>query len=65
MPDRSPSTARHVELLRGEADRFAASLASADLAATVVTCPDWTVRDLVSHVGGVYRWSAAPRPAWR
>ena len=23
----------------------------------MVTCPDWTVRDLVSHVGGLHRWS--------
>jgi uncharacterized protein (TIGR03083 family) len=24
----------------------------------VVTCPDWSVRDLVSHVGGLHGWSA-------
>jgi uncharacterized protein (TIGR03083 family) len=53
------TTADHIELLGAEADRFAASLAGADLDATVVTCPDWTVRDLVSHVGGLHRWSSA------
>ena len=21
------------------------------------TCPDWTVRDLVRHMGGVHRWA--------
>jgi uncharacterized protein (TIGR03083 family) len=51
------TTADHIELLGAEADRFAASLSDADLDATVVTCPDWAVRDLVSHVGGLHRWS--------
>jgi 3-dehydroquinate synthase class II len=57
MPADAFTTADHVELLGAEADRFAASLTGADLDATVVTCPDWTVRDLVSHVGGLHRWS--------
>ena len=57
MPPSTLATADHIELLGAEADRFASSLAGADLGATVVTCPDWTVRDLVSHVGGLYRWS--------
>jgi uncharacterized protein (TIGR03083 family) len=57
MPPYTLTTAQHVELLRAEADRFASSLAGADPAAMVVTCPDWTVRDLVSHVGGLHRWS--------
>jgi uncharacterized protein (TIGR03083 family) len=52
------TTADHIELLGAEAGRFAASLSDADLDATVVTCPDWCVRDLVSHVGGLHRWSA-------
>src|SRR5258706_12045265 len=29
------------------------------LDAAVPTCPDWTVRDLVRHTGGVHRWAAA------
>jgi uncharacterized protein (TIGR03083 family) len=29
-----------------------------DLTATVPTCPDWTLEDLVRHVGGALRWSA-------
>lgn len=58
MPGHALTTTDHIEHLGAEADRFAASLVSADLAATVVTCPDWTVRDLVSHVGGLHRWSA-------
>ena len=57
MPPSTLTTADHIELLGTEADRFASSLTGADLEATVVTCPDWTVRDLVSHVGGLHRWS--------
>jgi uncharacterized protein (TIGR03083 family) len=30
----------------------------ADLAAQVPTCPDWTLEDLVRHVGGALRWTA-------
>jgi uncharacterized protein (TIGR03083 family) len=57
MPGRAFTTTGHIEQLRAEADRFVVSLADADLDATVVTCPDWTVRDLVRHVGGLHRWS--------
>lgn len=48
-------------VLRGNA-------ASAGLDAVVPTCPGWRVRDLVTHLGVVHRWSAAfvtknkPRP---
>jgi uncharacterized protein (TIGR03083 family) len=30
----------------------------AGLTATVPTCPGWTVRDLLLHIGGVHRWAA-------
>lgn len=58
MPRDALTTADHIARLAAEADRFAASLAGVDLDVTVATCPDWTVRDLVSHVGGLHRWSA-------
>jgi uncharacterized protein (TIGR03083 family) len=32
-------------------------LVEADLGAPVPTCPGWTVRDLVRHLGGVHRWA--------
>jgi uncharacterized protein (TIGR03083 family) len=57
MPPSTLTTSDHIELLGAEAVGFASSLTDADLDATVVTCPDWTVRDLVSHVGGLHRWS--------
>ncbi|MDQ0993321.1 maleylpyruvate isomerase N-terminal domain-containing protein [Streptomyces sp. V3I7] len=31
----------------------------ADLGATVPTCPDWTLEQLVRHAGGALRWSQA------
>jgi uncharacterized protein (TIGR03083 family) len=40
-----------------ETGRFAAAAAQLDPARTVPTCPEWTVRDLVGHVGTGHRWS--------
>lgn len=37
---------------------LADAAARAGLEATVPTCPDWTVRDLVGHQGQVHRWAA-------
>ena len=44
---------RYLELL--DSDLEALLAASTDLAADVPGCPGWTVRDLLSHVIGVYR----------
>ena len=38
---------------------FAATVAAGDLAATVPTCPEWTLRELAHHVGRVHHWAAA------
>lgn len=45
-------------LLRTATDRFAAVLETADLDARVTWCPEWTVRDLAVHLGGVHQWAA-------
>ncbi|NLU67968.1 maleylpyruvate isomerase family mycothiol-dependent enzyme [Streptomyces sp. HNM0574] len=37
---------------------FREALQGADLAATVPTCPDWTLRELAVHLGGAHRWAA-------
>ncbi|AKN70079.1 hypothetical protein QR97_09755 [Streptomyces sp. PBH53] len=42
--------AHQVEQLR------AVVTSGADLSATVPTCPDWSLEDLVRHVGGALRW---------
>ncbi|MEV0221112.1 maleylpyruvate isomerase family mycothiol-dependent enzyme [Streptomyces sp. NPDC050704] len=40
----------------GQTALLRSHLAGADLAATVPTCPDWTLRQLAVHVGGAHRW---------
>jgi uncharacterized protein (TIGR03083 family) len=45
--------------IRDEAGAFVDTVAGVDLAATVPTCPEWTVRELVHHVGRAFYWSAA------
>jgi uncharacterized protein (TIGR03083 family) len=37
--------------------RFAAATGAADLDAAVPACGDWTVADLVRHLGGVHQWA--------
>lgn len=49
---------RYCAEVLAEADRFRQTVRGADLTATVPTCPDWTLEDLVRHVGGAYRWAA-------
>ena len=58
--------ASHIEALRAEGDRMAAALGTVAPEAPVPTCPEWVVRDLARHTGGVHRWATAivatPRP---
>jgi uncharacterized protein (TIGR03083 family) len=42
-----------------EATRFADEAERVLLSDPVPTCPGWTVRQLVEHVGEVHRWAAA------
>ena len=30
-----------------------------DLASPIPTCPDWTMRDLLLHLGGIHRWAGS------
>jgi uncharacterized protein (TIGR03083 family) len=47
----------HIEHFRLEAHRFADTLAAADLNTMVLTCPEWSVRELARHVGHLHRWA--------
>ena len=47
-----------IPLLQDRTSRFADAAASGDLEADVPTCPDWTLADLVRHLGWVHRWAA-------
>jgi uncharacterized protein (TIGR03083 family) len=51
--------ADHIEELRAQGARLAAAATSAGPDADVPSCPEWVVRDLVRHVGGVHRWATA------
>ena len=48
----------YLEVLTADSEAFAA-LAAANLHLQVRACPDWTIADLVSHLGGVYSWATA------
>ncbi|PCG82325.1 hypothetical protein CIB93_30620 [Streptomyces sp. WZ.A104] len=47
---------RYCDEILAQTDALRATLAGADLAVTVPTCPDWTLRELAVHVGGAHRW---------
>jgi uncharacterized protein (TIGR03083 family) len=51
------ATAAYLRQLRDEGDRLAAAAAPVDLDQPVPACPDWTIRDLLRHVGYVHRWA--------
>jgi uncharacterized protein (TIGR03083 family) len=59
----------HVDHLAAEGPLLAAAAGRVGLDAPVPSCPDWVVRDLVRHTGGVHQWAtgivATPRTqAW-
>jgi uncharacterized protein (TIGR03083 family) len=47
---------RYCAELLAETERFRSALRGADLAATVPTCPDWSLAALARHVGAAHRW---------
>jgi uncharacterized protein (TIGR03083 family) len=49
----------HVEALRREGSLLAEAASPVELDAPIPHCPNWTVRDLLRHIGGVHRWAAA------
>jgi len=44
-------------LLAAATDRFARTVAGTDPTYDVPSCPGWTVRDLVAHLGNVHAWA--------
>jgi uncharacterized protein (TIGR03083 family) len=45
--------------IRANAYALAAAATASGLDEKVPTCPEWTVRDLVQHTGGVHRWATS------
>ena len=52
-----PSIEDQIEDLRSEGELFASAVAQVSPDDRVPSCPDWCVRDLVRHTGGVHRWA--------
>lgn len=48
----------YIETIRTESAALVAAAETAGMAASVPSCPDWTVADLLVHIGTVQRWAA-------
>jgi uncharacterized protein (TIGR03083 family) len=48
----------HIDAIRSESAALVAAAERAGLTASVPSCPDWTVADLLGHIGTVQRWAA-------
>ncbi|GAA5023562.1 maleylpyruvate isomerase family mycothiol-dependent enzyme [Actinopolymorpha pittospori] len=51
--------ATYQRLLRAHGDALLDALATGPSTTKVPTCPDWTLRDLVHHVGQIHHWATA------
>jgi uncharacterized protein (TIGR03083 family) len=49
----------HTAAVAEQGALLAAAAEGTDPGAAVPTCPEWTLRDLVRHTGGVHRWATA------
>ena len=56
-PGTSVEVAALIDALEREGALLADTAAEINLAAAVPTCPGWTLRDLVLHLGGIHRWA--------
>ena len=66
MPTLAPSPACHaleaprvLDLITADASRVTALITEADPGRRVPSCPDWTLADLVAHLGEKQRWATA------
>jgi uncharacterized protein (TIGR03083 family) len=50
---------QHCDAIRYAVEQLCGAAASAGLEAPVPTCPGWSVRDLLAHLGMVHRWATA------
>jgi uncharacterized protein (TIGR03083 family) len=60
IPLRPPlPIATYAAAIRTDAARLASAATAAGVDAPVPTCPEWQVRDLLRHLGGVHRWATS------
>jgi uncharacterized protein (TIGR03083 family) len=57
QPRGAYTPAEYQAMILREADLLLTALANADEKARVPACPDWNVRELVAHLGGVHNWA--------
>jgi uncharacterized protein (TIGR03083 family) len=50
--------AQYVDAIRGEGAALAAAARDAGVDVTVPSCPEWTIADLLSHLGRIHHWVA-------
>ena len=50
---------RCLDQIQSSAEALASRAAEAGMDTAVITCPEWSVADLVAHQGMVHRWAAA------
>lgn len=55
----SLSLNEHLAQIASAAERLAVDSGDAGLDAPVPTCPEWTIADLLAHVGTMHRWATA------
>jgi uncharacterized protein (TIGR03083 family) len=48
----------HLAAIRREGVLLASAAERGELDAQIPTCPEWRMRDLVRHIGGIHRWAA-------
>ena len=46
-----------IDAVRREGEALATAAARTPLDAPIPTCPDWRLRDLLRHLGGIHRWA--------
>jgi hypothetical protein len=49
--------AEHIPAIQHQGELLATAAAQHDWLTPLPTCPDWQLRDLVRHLGGVHRWA--------
>jgi uncharacterized protein (TIGR03083 family) len=50
--------AAYCDVLEAEAERFVEAVRGVDPGLPVPTCPEWSLADLMRHLGGVHRWAS-------
>ncbi|HTW19408.1 MAG TPA: maleylpyruvate isomerase family mycothiol-dependent enzyme [Mycobacteriales bacterium] len=52
------SRGEHIGYVGSEGARLVTAATAAGLDTAVPACSEWTVRDLLTHIGGIHRWAA-------